>query len=344
MRRRCESLMALQPGPPAYDAANPDPLRCCERETWFFDDEGRGTTTLCTIVLRKRTRRIEPCPDRSVAAGTSTPRRSQPTSEDVLDQETREPMRVVRVAASGPDGEAEEIGTVETLGEAGRIAGSAGWYRVYGSHALYDCLSVQLNYTRDGDRKLWVSDSRGEYGEPLTLPVVNAAEDAAIANRHFLHQIVRLADPPGECAHCGAGLLPGADCWRACNREGELGVYCGSCARPPIWWDPDPAARSRFQESGRSRKAKHELQTAGHNADGTSWKSPADPLFQANHYVHQIVSLADSPVSCARCDGTLQPGTDSWYAYNEERDFGSVCHECAENYGLNFDLRLTAEH
>ena len=30
MQRRCELLMALQPGPPAYDEANPDPMRCCD--------------------------------------------------------------------------------------------------------------------------------------------------------------------------------------------------------------------------------------------------------------------------------------------------------------------------
>ena len=80
------------------------------------------------------------------------------------------------------------------------------------------------------------------------------------------------------------------------------------------------------------------METAGHCADGTSWISPDDPLFEANHYVHEIVSLADSPLLCARCDGSLQPGTDSWYAYNDERDFGFVCQECSENYGLNTGL------
>ena len=251
-------------------------------------------------------------------------------------------MRVVRVVASGPDGEAEEIGTVETLREARRIAGSAGWYRVYGTDSLYDCLSVQLNYTRDRERNLWVSDGRGEYGEPLASPVVNDAGDSARNNVHYVHQIVRLADPPTGCSRCGTILQPGADCWRASNREGELGILCAGCARPPIWWDPDLPAPIRVHESGRSRRAKRYSETAGHNADGTSWISPGDPLFEANHYVHEIASLADSPLLCARCDGILQPGTESWHAYNDERDFGSVCQECGENYGLNSGL--PAEH
>ena len=105
---------------------------------------------------------------------------------------------------------------------------------------------------------------------------------------------------------------------------------------------PAPPAGIRLHESGLSERAKHNLETAGHNADGTSWISPDDPLFGANYYVHEIVSLADSPLSCARCDGILQPGTDSWYAYHDERDFGSVCQECGENYGLNSGL--PAEH
>jgi len=109
-------------------------------------------------------------------------------------------------------------------------------------------------------------------------------------------------------------------------------------ARPPIWWDPDPPSPVRVQESGRSRRAKHISETAGHDPDGTFWISLDDPLFTANHYVHEIVSLADSPLLCARCDGILQPGAVSWYAYNEERDFGAVCHECGENYGLNTGL------
>ena len=92
------------------------------------------------------------------------------------------------------------------------------------------------NYTMDRERNLWLSDGRGEYGEPLALPVVDDAGNSA-----------------------------------------------------------------------------------GKNVD----------------FIHQIVSLADSQLSCARCDGILQPGTDSWYAYHNERDFGSVCQECGENYGLN---------
>ena len=247
-------------------------------------------------------------------------------------------MRVVRVVASGADGEGEEIGTAETLSEAQRIAGPATWYRVYGVHEIYEYLRVYLNYTWDRERNLWVSDYGGEHGEPLTLSVVDDAGDSVRSSVYYLHQIVRLAAPPAGCACCDAILRPGADSWRASNREGELGIFCASCARPPIWWDPAPPPRPRLHESGRSQKAKRNLETAGHCADGTSWISPDDPLFGANHYVHEIVSLADSPLLCARCDGILQPGTDSRYAYNDERDFGFVCQECSENYGLNTGL------
>ena len=41
MQRRCELLMALQPGPPAYDEANPDPMRCSDdRGDMGSDDTG----------------------------------------------------------------------------------------------------------------------------------------------------------------------------------------------------------------------------------------------------------------------------------------------------------------
>ena len=76
MRTHCELLVALQPGPLAYDAANPDPLRCCERETWSFHDDARGRSTLCRIALRKRARPGESCPGDSALGGTSSPRHS----------------------------------------------------------------------------------------------------------------------------------------------------------------------------------------------------------------------------------------------------------------------------
>ena len=62
MQRRCELLMALRPGPPAYDEANPDPLRCCERETWSIHDHAIERVSLCTITIRKRVRPGDPCP------------------------------------------------------------------------------------------------------------------------------------------------------------------------------------------------------------------------------------------------------------------------------------------
>ena len=65
MQGRCELLMELKPGPPAYGEANPDPLRCCERETWRFSDHTFDRVSLCTITLRKRARRGSLAPARS---------------------------------------------------------------------------------------------------------------------------------------------------------------------------------------------------------------------------------------------------------------------------------------
>ena len=206
MKRRCELLMVLQPGPPAYAAANPDPMRCCEQETWFFDDDAGASTTLCSLTVRKRTLPDERCPGHDAQGGIGTRRRSKPSgSSTVVDEaETREPMRVVRVVAPGPEGEGEVIGTAETLTDARRIAGPAGWHRVYAAHRIFECLRIHLHYTWERHRNLWVSDDGGEYGEPLTLPVANDRGEPTRGNMHYLHQIVRLADLPAQCARCDA--------------------------------------------------------------------------------------------------------------------------------------------
>ena len=131
MQRRCELLMALKPGPPAYGEANPGHLRCCERETWLFDDHSFDRVSLCPITLRKRARHGEPCPGQ-IPASDADPRRNpeQPGGSRAHPrEERRRPMQVVRVLAPGPDGEGEEVGTAETVIEAGasqsRWAGAA---------------------------------------------------------------------------------------------------------------------------------------------------------------------------------------------------------------------------
>ena len=242
-------------------------------------------------------------------------------------------MRVVRVLAPGPDGEGEEIGTVETVIEARRIAESVGWCRAYrsyvdGPNMVYDCLSVQLNYTWKPERDLWVSEDRGGYGEPPTIAVSNDRADTMRANMRYLHRIAELSESPLRCARCDAVLQPGADSWRSYDRGREPDVFCYECARLPIWWDPEPHGGIRPQEASRRPKGTRIRQTAGGNADGTAWISPDDPLFGAIHHVQDIVSLADSPLRCVRCDRILQPGTHFWRAYNEERDFGTACWDC----------------
>ena len=196
MQRRCELLMALKPGPPAYGEANPGHLRCCERETWLFDDHSFDRVSLCTITLRKRARHGEPCPGQ-IPASDADPRRNpeQPGGSRAHPrEERRRPMRVVRVLAPGPDGEGEEVGTAVTVIEARRIAESVGWCRAYRSYVggpdmVYDCLHVQLNYTWARERDLWVSDDSGGYGEPPTVPLSNVRGGARREkDRRFLPQ------------------------------------------------------------------------------------------------------------------------------------------------------------
>ena len=335
MQRRCELLMELKPGPPAYGEANPDPLRCCERETWLFSDHTLDRASLCTITLRKRARRGEPCPGQ-IAASDADPRRNAEQSggsRALPREERRKPMRVVRVLAPGPDGEGEEIGTAETVIEARRIAESVGWCRAYrsyidGPNVVYDCLSVQLNYTWDRERDRWVSDDSGGYGEPSTVRLSNARGGAPRPSIGYFHRIAELSESPLRCARCDAILQPGADSWRSYDRGREPDVFCHDCARPPIWWDPEPRGRTPPREASGLPKGKRIRQTAGANADGTTWISPDDPLFGATHHVQDTVSLADSPLRCVRCGGILQPGTHFWRTYNEERDFGTACWDC----------------
>lgn len=59
-----------------------------------------------------------------------------------------------------------------------------------------------------------------------------------------------------------------------------------------------------------------------------SWRSPADPLFDANFSVHEIASLADSPMWCVRCDRRLEPGTDAARAFDSTGGRGIVCRDC----------------
>ena len=242
-------------------------------------------------------------------------------------------MRVVRVLAPGPDGEGEEIGTVETVIEARRIAETWGWCRAYrsyvdGPNMVYDCLSVQLNYAWDRERDLWVSEDRGGCGEPPTIAMSNDRADTMRANMRYLHRIAELADSPPRCASCDGTLQPGTDSWHSYGSGSDFGAFCHDCARPPIWWDPEPLGQIPPRAASGLPKGKRIRQTAGANADGTTWISPDDPVFGATHHVQDTVSLADSPLRCVRCDGILQPGTHFWRTYNEERDFGTTCWDC----------------
>ena len=335
MQRRCELLMELKPGPPAYGQANPDPLRCCEQETWSFHDHAFERASLCTITLRKRAPRGQPCTGRIPAsdadlqddAGQPRASRAGPRKE------RREPMRVVRVLAPGPDGEGEEIGTVESVIEARRIAETWGWCRAYrsyvdGPNMVYDCLSVQRNYAWDRERDLWVSEDRGGFGEPLTIPVSNDQSDALRASMSYLHQIAELADSPSRCVRCDGILQPGTDSWRSYGRGSESGIFCHDCARPPIWWDPEPRSRTCPDEPRAARAAKSSKKTFGYTDDGGFWISPDDPLFNANFSVHEIVGLADSPMWCARCGRMLEPGTDAARAFDSAGERGIVCSDC----------------
>ena len=102
-------------------------------------------------------------------------------------------MRVVNVLAVGPDGEGEELGTVETLREAWRIGEPAGWYRIYSSKTI--CASEHIR------------------------------------------EVMSLADAPERCARCERILQPGTDASRAHNSEGEeVGVVCQDCGgrRPDL--------------------------------------------------------------------------------------------------------------
>ena len=150
-------------------------------------------------------------------------------------------MRVLRVLAHSPEGEGEEIGTVETLIEAKRMAGSTGWYRVYGSLRMFECLWVQLNYTWERERDLWNSDHAGAFGEPPTIPAGDDADDRTddgfwispsdpLFNADFsVHEIVSLADSPMWCARCERMLEPGTDAARALDSTGERGIVCRDC-------------------------------------------------------------------------------------------------------------------
>ena len=90
----------------------------------------------------------------------------------------------------------------------------------------------------------------------------------------------------------------------------------------------EKARNSAPREASGLPRGKRIRQTAGANADGTTWISPDDPLFGATHHVQDTVSLADSPLRCVRCGGILQPGTHFWRTYNEEREFGTACWDC----------------
>ena len=335
-QRRCEVLMALKPGPPTYGEANPDRLRCCEKETWLFRDHAFERVSFCSITLRKRARPDEPCPGHSRAGEAGMgPDMGQPGgSRAVARKERRLPTRVVRVLAPGSEGEGEEIGTVETVMEARRIAASVGWCRAYrsytdGPNMVYDSLSVQLNYTWDRERDLWVSEDRGGYGEPLTIPVSNDGSEALRASSmSYLHQIAELADSRSRCVRCDGILQPGTDSWRSYGRGSESGIFCHDCARPPIWSDPEPRSRTFPQEPRAARATKSSKKTFGYTDDGGFWISPDDPLFNANFSVHEIVGLADSPMWCARCDRMLEPGTDASRAFDSAGERGIVCSDC----------------
>ena len=245
-------------------------------------------------------------------------------------------MRVVRVLAPGPDGEGEEIGTVETVIEARRIAEKWGWCRAYRSHIdganmVYDCLNVQLNYAWDRERDLWVSEDDGGHGEPLTIPDSNDQNDSLRASMSYLHQIA-VADSPSRCARCDGILQPGTDSWRSYGRGSESGIFCHDCARPPIWWDPEPRSRTCPKEPKAARAAKSSRKTFGYTDDGGFWISPDDPLFNANFSVHEIVGLADSPMWCARCGRMLEPGTDASRAFDSAGERGIVCSDCGGSF------------
>ena len=98
---------------------------------------------------------------------------------------------------------------------------------------VYDCLSVQLNYTWARERDLWVSDDRGRYGEPLTIPVSNDRSDAPRANMRYLYRIAELADSPLRCVRCDGILQPGTHFYRAYNAERGFGTTCGDCEAAP---------------------------------------------------------------------------------------------------------------
>ena len=202
MQRRCELLMALRPGPPAYDEANPDPLRCCERETWSIHDYAFESVSLCTITVRKHVRPGDPCPGhiRARDAGMRRTTGQPGGSRAIPRNDHREPMRVVRVLAPVPDGEGEEIGIVETVIEARRIAASVGWCRAYRS----------------------------------------SMDDPFFGAIHHVQDTVSLADSPLRCVRCDRILQPGTHYWRAYSEERDFGTACWDCEGAPGYMSRGP--------------------------------------------------------------------------------------------------------
>ena len=131
IQRRCEVLMALQPGPPSANASDPVPMRCCETKRWVLHCATFDGLMECNIVLTKRAPADEPCAGRTAEGVTERHQSSRTSVAGSLEDEYQGPMRVVNVLGVGPDGEGEELGTTESLIEAERIGKPAGWYRVH---------------------------------------------------------------------------------------------------------------------------------------------------------------------------------------------------------------------
>ena len=325
--------MALQPGPPSANASDPVPMRCCETKRWVLHCPTFDGLMECNIVLTKRAPADEPCAGRTAEGVTERHQSSRTSVAGSLGDEYQGPMRVVNVLGVGPDGEGEELGTTESLVEAERIGRPAGWYRVHWAGEIDDYNDINLSYSWNVERHLWVSDDGGAYGEPLTIPVSEDSGDRTQGVTHYTHKIAELTDPPSRCARCDVPLKPGADSWYAldCKRAFDL---CHECARPPIWWDPDGGRpRTSTHQPSRLQKILHKVRrlrtekTFGYTDNGF-WISPKDPFFGAPHAIQETVSLADSPLRCARCDAILESGTKAMRTYDGEREIGVACQDC----------------
>lgn len=94
-------------------------------------------------------------------------------------------------------------------------------------------------YVLDRDKNVWVSKNKGAYGEPLTSPM-EGTDDLRNKATLYGHSVVRLADPPMQCAVCHKDLPPGADIWHTFDDNGDmLGIICHECGGQPYDTDGD---------------------------------------------------------------------------------------------------------